>query len=329
MAGLTQAQLDRFAEDGYLVVDNVLSQSNLADLEAEYVGILDRVIPDLVGRGLMNQPVGTTFSDRYCEALEQLDDMYELYQHLDISLPLLDELDQSATMNAGAAVFGLLTNARLLDIAESIVGPEVYSNPVQHTRIKPPRARLPEAATDANIAATLWHQDAAVIDPDGDDTNMLTVWLAVTEATVDNGCLIATRGSHRREPTLHCPGKIFPAEIYIPDSIIDADSVVPLEVGAGGMVLLHKLTEHGSLENTTDSIRWSFDLRYQPVDEPTGRSFFPGFVARSTQHPERVIDDVDEWAQLWWDTRDRIAHGHVPMAFNARWGDNAIHPVCA
>ena len=75
MAGLTQTQLDRFAEDGYLVVDNVLSQSNLADLEAEYAGILDRVIPDLVGRGLMNQPVGTTFSERYCEALEQLDDM--------------------------------------------------------------------------------------------------------------------------------------------------------------------------------------------------------------------------------------------------------------
>jgi hypothetical protein len=158
---------------------------------------------------------------------------------------------------------------------------------------------------------------------------MLTVWLAVTDATLENGCLIVERNSHREEMTLHCPGKIFPAEIYIPESIIDDGRVIPMEVPAGGAVLLHKLTEHGSLDNHSQDIRWSFDLRYQPIGQPTGRSVFPGFVARSRAHPEQVITDPDEWANLWWDARDRIADGLTPMRLNARWEDNARQPICA
>jgi ectoine hydroxylase-related dioxygenase (phytanoyl-CoA dioxygenase family) len=158
---------------------------------------------------------------------------------------------------------------------------------------------------------------------------MLTVWLAITDATIDNGCLIVTRGSHKLDRTLHGPGKVSAAEIYIPESIVDQDQVTPLEVKAGGMVLLNKLTEHGSLDNNTDDIRWSFDLRYQPIGQPTGRSIFPGFVTRSAQHPELAVTDPAEWAQLWWDARDQIASGHDPMVFNNRWDANAGQAVCA
>ena len=329
MAGLTAEQLDRFHEDGYLIVEDVLAGEDLDAIEAEYRKIVDRVSTDLALEGKLRPLTGTTFSECYIEGMQQLDDMYDLYQHLDISLPLLEDLDHSHTMNAGPEVFRLLTNPRLLDIVESVIGPEIYSNPVQHTRIKPPVRHLPEAALDANVAATLWHQDSAVIDTEADGTDMLTIWLAVTDATLENGRLIVERGSHREEMTLHCPGKVFPAEIYIPESIIDDGRVIPMEVPAGGAVLLHKLTEHGSLDNHSNNIRWSFDLRYQPIGQATGRSVFPGFVARSRAHPEQVITDPDEWANLWWDARDRIADGVTPMHLNARWAANARQPICA
>lgn len=329
MAGLTAQQLADFERDGYLVVEGVLTEPELEAIRAEYEEILDRECANLVASGDLRPLEGQTFSERYVEALGQLDDMYLLYQHLDISLPMLEDLEPTATMNAGKAVFDLLTNERLLDVAESVVGPEIYSNPVQHTRIKPPRKALPAAATDANVAKSLWHQDAAVIEPTGDDTNMLTVWLAVTDATVDNGCLIAVPGSHRGEHTLHCPGKVFQSEIYIPEEILDTDNVVPLEVGAGGMILLHKLTEHGSLENNTDDIRWSFDLRYQPIGQPTGRDVFPGFIARSASDPASALTDAKEWAELWWEARDRIASGEVANKFGGRWNHNSTQPVCA
>ena len=329
MAGLTVEQLERFRDDGYLIVEDVLTGEDLAAIEAEYRKIVDRVSADLALQGKLRPLAGTTFSECYIEAMQQLDDMYDLYQHLDISLPLLENLDHGHTMNAGPEVFRLITNQRLLDIVESVIGPEIYSNPVQHTRIKPPVRHLPDTALDANIAATLWHQDSAVIDAEADGTDMLTVWLAVTDATLENGCLIVERNSHREEMTLHCPGKIFPAEIYIPESIIDDGRVIPMEVPAGGAVLLHKLTEHGSLDNYSDDIRWSFDLRYQPIGQPTGRSVFPGFVARSRAHPEAAVTDPEDWANLWWDARDRIADGVTPMRLNARWEANARQPICA
>ncbi len=329
MAGLTAQQLTEFDRDGYLVVEDVLDERDLEAIRSAYREIMDRECANLVAAGHLRPLRGTTFSERYIEALGQLDDMYLLYQHLDISLPMLETLEPSATMSTGKAVFDLLTHPRLLDVAESVIGPEIYSNPVQHTRIKPPRACLPETATDANVAATLWHQDAAVIEPSGDDTNMLTVWLAVTDATAENGCLIAVPGSHRGDTTLHCPGKIFQSEIYIPEAILDMASVVPLEVKAGGMVLLHKMTEHGSLENNSNDIRWSFDLRYQPTGQPTGRDVFPGFIARSAADPNAALTDPDEWAELWWEARDRIVAGQVENKFGGRWNDNATQPVCA
>ena len=328
MSGLTSQQLEQFGEDGFLVVEDVLSAEDLRAIEAEYEQILDKAAAQLVADGRLQPLAGTSFSERYIEAMSQLDDMYALYQHLDISLPLFDELDHTHTMNAGPAVFSLLTNERLLDIVESVIGPEIYSNPVQHTRIKPPQRVLPDA-TDANVAATLWHQDAAVVEESADETIMLTVWLAITDATVDNGCLIAEWGSHREDSTLHCPGKIYPAEIYIPDSLINQRRVVPLEVGAGGMILLDKMTEHGSLVNKTENIRWSFDLRYQPPGQPTGREVFPGFLARSKANPDGVLTDAAAWAQLWWGARDRVATGQTEISFGTRWDQYASHQVCA
>ena len=327
--GLTTEQLEAFEQDGYLVVEDVLSSDDLAAIEGEYAEVLERVTSDLVDSGKLEPLEGSTFGEKLVEALPQLDDMYELYQHLDISLPLFNELPADAAMNAGPAVFRLLTNRSLLDIVQSVIGSEIYSNPVQHTRIKPPKRLLPEYLLDANVAATLWHQDAAVVDHTAGATNMLTVWLAVTEATINNGCLVVVEGSHRREETLHCPGKVFPAEIYIPESIIDHDRVRPLEVGAGGIILLNKLTEHGSFDNNSDNIRWSFDLRYHPTGEPTGRDVFPGFVARSQVAPESVVSDPDEWANMWWDARDRIASREVDVAFAPRWNRYSDHPVCA
>ncbi len=329
MDGLTEQQLRRFDTDGYLIVENVLSDDDLAGVVAEYDEIMRRVTADLVTHGRLKPLQATTFSQRYIEALQQLEDMYLLYQHLDISLPLIEGLDDSYTLNTGPGVFGLLINQRLLDIVESVVGPEIYSNPVQHARIKPPRQYLPNARTDANIAATLWHQDSAVIDTEADHTDMLTVWLAVTDATTQNGCMIAERGSHREGMAPHCPGKHFKAEIRIPNAHINPERVVPLEVGAGGVVLLHKRTKHCSLDNNSDDIRWSFDLRYQPIGQPTGRSVFPGFVARSASHPEQVISDSTEWTRLWAQALERITSGEVKVKFSARWEHLSALPLCA
>lgn len=90
-----------------------------------------------------------------------------------------------------------------------------------------------------------------------------------------------------------------------------------------------RMTEHASCPNLTDDIRWSFDLRYQPTGQPTGREVLPGFVARSSAEPETVLDDPAAWAELWWAARDRMAGGAVDLTIGLRWSEFSDHPVCA
>ena len=80
-----------------------------------------------------------------------------------------------------------------------------------------------------------------------------------------------------------------------------------------------------SLENHSDEFRWSFDLRYNPIGQPTGRPHFPGFVAQSRLNPDSVLDDWREWAQLWLDARDRLAE--LDAVKVNRWDDD--DPMCA
>ncbi len=89
---------------------------------------------------------------------------------------------------------------------------------------------------------------------------------------------------------------------------------------------MHRLTKHTSLTNNSDDIRWSFDLRYQPVGQPTGRDEFPGFVARSRSNPHSELHDFDTWKQLWMQARQQLVDHGRPARTN-RWSED--NPVCA
>ena len=122
------------------------------------------------------------------------------------------------------------------------------------------------------------------MDPIADRTNMLTVWIALSDAPVERGCLQVIPRSHRQALRTHCPGK--PGRPFaISDALLDLDRATPVPTRAGDVILMHKHTIHGSLPNVSEAIRWSLDLRYNPTGQPTGRPQFPGFVARSRRDP--------------------------------------------
>jgi phytanoyl-CoA hydroxylase len=100
---------------------------------------------------------------------------------------------------------------------------------------------------------------------------------------------------------------------------------MPVPVKKGDALLLTKKTVHSSLPNVSNSIRWSFDLRYQPTGEATGRSVFPGFVARSASNPASELHDAAQWFSMWEHTRDSLARGDQ-TSFN-RWDTD--DPSCA
>ncbi len=323
---LSQSQLQQFDLNGYLVVENVLDVSDLDILFHEYNALVDQIA---MQRGHTTADWHTFNFEQKITRLISRDP--EAYEHLDISLPMKDSLNETSGIHTGPAVFGLLTNPLILDIAESIIGPEICSNPVQHVRIKPPESELSEIGrSSSNTARTGWHQDAAVIVEEADNTPMLTVWVAITDATPEMGCMQAIPGSHRWSTLgMHCPGKKGVGEIYIPQHIVDQHKPINLDVKAGDIVLLHKQTWHGAGPNVSDRVRWSFDLRYQPPEHNTGRECFPSFLARSSSEPEKVLTNAAIWTQLWATAQSDIVSGASKAIFNERWKKFRDDPLCA
>jgi len=94
----------------------------------------------------------------------------------------------------------------------------------------------------------------------------------------------------------------------------------------GDVLFLNKLTLHNSTPNTSNEIRISFDLRYNPIGQATGRGAFPGFVVRSEENPDSALQEQSEWERLWIEARAHLAKVEYSAPFN-RW--NADSPVCA
>lgn len=324
MAKLTAEQVQQFEEQGYLVVEGLFDpEEDLDPIIEEYKGVLNQLAEDLYAAGQIRSTYADLpFGDRLIRIYQESGKVHA--QYFDFSLPQ-GGVQHDTPMWVGPAVFRALRNERLLDAVESIVGPEIYSNPVQHVRIKPPEHLTPkDDKGNAQLGATPWHQDNGVVLPEADETEMLTVWFSLLDAPIEAGPLQVVPYSHRDGLVTHCPGR--PGGLAIPDTLLREDQSVPVPLKRGDVLFLHRRTHHGSLSNVSDNIRWSFDLRYNPIGQATGRGAFPGFVARSRKNPESELHDAEEWAQLWYETRRRMADENQNFVFN-RWDASA--PVCA
>lgn len=312
---LSRDQIDSFHRDGVITVPDVLPAQILEAVRTEYRDLLDRLYDHWHAEGRVPNPKGMDF---WRKLLVSYDAGCDWFQPMDISLPG-DEIRADTPFHFGPAVFDMLTCDRLLDMVEDLIGPELTSNPIQHVRLKPPARRLTGDENRAHIMATDWHQDRAVAHAEGDQTQMVTVWLAISDATLENGCLQAIPGKPQMYP--HCPK----TQTGIADGFIDETRARPLPVKAGGAVIFHPLTPHGSRDNLSDHFRWSFDIRYNVTGQPTGRAHFPEFIARSRSDPTRELHDWRAWRDKWVKARAHLSgQPHIPIH---RWSGDA--PVCA
>jgi hypothetical protein len=323
MAIATRVDVDKFEQQGYLIIENVLDpKEDLDPVVAEYEALLDRLVERWHGEGkLPSSYADLPFAQRFARVIAEAPTDLNVMSYFDISLPFKG-VRPDTPIHLGPKTFGLLSNPRLLDVVEQVVGSEIYSNPIQHTRIKPPEREVPEHLKKSSLLSkTDWHQDRGVHLPEADETQMLTVWLPITDATEENGCLCCIPGSHREGLVTHCPT----GGNHIPDELLGGKPKA-LPIKRGGVLLFHHLTKHASLSNTSDGIRWSFDLRYHPIGQATGRPLFPGFVARSRKDPASALTDPADWANLWRSARARLAEIEEPGSF-VRW--TGEEEVCA
>ena len=323
-----------FARQGFAKVEGVLDPKTVLDpIIEEYHGVLDNLASDLFGAGkIKSKYEELSFGARVIKIYQETGQAHN--QYFDFSLPF-QGVKEDTPFWTGPAVFNAFVNERLLNLVEELIGPEIYSNPVQHVRIKPPEKFLPKNELGMPvIGPTAWHQDHGVVTKEADDTNMITVWFSLTDTPVESGPLRVVPFSHDDGLLTHCldydgNGPEFRGGRQIPQRLFDKDQAVPLPTKRGDVIFLNKELVHGSLSNVSDRIRWSFDLRYNPIGQNTGREVFPGFIARSRSNPELQLRDPAKWRQMWLDTRSRMANinqdGMADVPFG-RWADG--HPDC-
>lgn len=288
MPGLTSAQLEFFHAEGYVHIPDALQPADLDPVQAELEAIVDRTARRL----LQEQKIDRDYAE------------LPFNQRL---IPLA-RADESATAglnipgNLGQGIFNFFHNQRLLDLVESLIGPEIYANSCQHIR-----AKLP--ATDDYAGqlskmewarSTAWHQDLGVLLPEADDTLVVTTWIPLVDADEENGTLMVYPRCHNQPLRKHIrPPDDMGGSFTVDPAELPAWDPVTIPVRRGSLLAIHCRTPHGSQPNRSDAIRWSMDLRWNDARKPNGRPHLPGLYVRSQQSPELLIDDHQEWLTAW------------------------------
>jgi ectoine hydroxylase-related dioxygenase (phytanoyl-CoA dioxygenase family) len=148
----------------------------------------------------------------------------------------------------------LVSDDRLLDIAEQFVGPDIALF-ASHYIAKPPFDGQP----------VLWHQDSSYwpLEP----MAVVSLWLAVDDADPDNGCLRVIPGTHTM-PSQPLQAKTDTANVLgsqIDPALVDESNAVDICLNAGDVEIHHPQTIHGSNANTSPRRRAGLTIRYIPT----------------------------------------------------------------
>lgn len=108
-----------------------------------------------------------------------------------------------------------------------------------------------------------WHQDKAYFNlPQG--TPVVGVWIALDEATLENGCMRILPGGHYAGPITHFARR----DWQICDSEMLGRRCVAVPLKPGGCLLFDGLLPHGTPRNSSPARRRAIQYHYKPAATP-------------------------------------------------------------
>jgi phytanoyl-CoA hydroxylase len=147
----------------------------------------------------------------------------------------------------------LVSDERLLDIAELFIGPDIVLYASMYI-VKPPFTGQ----------AVLMHQDASYwpLEP----MEVVSLWVAGDDVDSENGCMRIVPGTHRmatQELRIRTDVEnVLSSEIAVD---IDESDAVDIVVAAGDVEVHHPNMVHGSHPNTSSRRRAGLTIRYIPA----------------------------------------------------------------
>ena len=220
-------QSRQFNEQGYFVIHDAIGLEMIEGVKAAIADLITGKNPKFDGTQLESR---ATLTDEICEqAVRKL----MRFCHFD---PRLDEIADYPTLTS-------LVTKLLGDI------PIIYQ---EMALLKSPGGREKP-----------WHQDKAYFDV-APEHRLVGVWIALDDATIENGCMRLMPGFHRDGPIVHFKRR----DWQICDTDIKPKNVVAVPMKAGACLIFDSLLPHGTPTNTTSSRRRAIQFHYVGKSTP-------------------------------------------------------------
>ena len=275
---LSAEQAQRYERDGYVVLPDFKSRSEVQAAIARAHSIVDAFEPDanaavfssVAPEKLADAALLASAEQVHCFFEEEaFDEQGRLRQAKALSINKIGHAlhDRDAVFDAFSRGPALAALASQLGIAQPLLWQSmlIFKQPGIGGEVR-------------------WHQDASffVTTPH----SVTTFWFALEDATLDNGCLWLQRGGHRRPLREQFVREGDRLRMLPLDATPwpDASSAAPLEVRAGTLVVFHGLLPHYSAANRSPRSRLAYTLH---VTDGRAAYAASNWLQRSADFPAR------------------------------------------
>ncbi len=220
---LRPEQIEQYRRDGYVIVEGVLDDRELAPIEEQFDGFIRGDVPGM-GRD-------------FCDMSGPYDRKFEEFSLVNAVLP----------RHYRPELKGNLFELRAASVAKQLVGETAVLDYDQFLAKRP----------DKPDAVFTWHQDLGYWPTGTPDPYTATCSLALDDANEENGCLRVVPGSQKGALRRHRPlhGDDRNASHVLSVELTPEDQVISLPLKRGDMTVHDEMIIHGSGGNNSPT-RW-------------------------------------------------------------------------
>ena len=246
---MTIDQKNSWNEFGYILIPNFVDEKFCDEMNKEVINIIKSIIPE-----------ESAFSHAYAgDGHIAVREMKPTEDPKSIE----DEISKLFRIHSRGIFNEFINNEVLCNILEDILGPNVDCFLSQFIFKNPGAWGQP------------WHQDSSYFPFDREP--QVGAWLATSEATLENGCLVILPGSHKEHLHEHLPDDRKGSNYgYTEIKDHDFSQETPMTLNTGDLLLFHSFLMHKSYDNNSQARRTAMVYHFAetgtdfgPVDSPT------------------------------------------------------------
>ena len=236
---LHQSQITFYQTNGYLHVPDIFQQKDLDLLRNLVNERVDEFAHEIYKKGTIT----SLYSDQPFEHR-----LAYLYKESQTGIKIWEIRDQ---VLHSQNLYLLLCNIKLTEVIKSLLGPEIAWTGSFAIRNQLPEEKHPTYP---------WHQDSQYYGKDTQHLEIISVWIPLVNVDEKSGSLFIIPGSQKWG--LLEGNRMKDRIIRTTENVEARGTPICLSMNAGDILLFSNLTFHASKLNTSDSVRWSADIRY-------------------------------------------------------------------